>query len=187
MTESSRSEVLGYLKQFEYYRKLGEQSIALCTADELHWKADSESNSMASIIKHLWGNIMSRWTDVLGSDGEKEWRQRDAEFNSDGASHEQILTWWNEGWDCCMNSLRPVEDMDLVKEVLIRNQTHSLRQAIHRQLAHYPYHVGQLVYIAKHLARDRWESLSIPKSGSVAFNQKRFDAPKSDGHYTDGI
>jgi len=173
------------IKQFEYYKFLGEKSIAQLPDDKLFWQYNEASNSIAIIVQHLWGNMLSRWTDFLIADGEKEWRNRDAEFESIITTKEELLNKWNEGWDCLLNALKPLTGEDLQKIVYIRNQGHTVMEAINRQLAHYPYHVGQIVYIAKMIVDGDWQSLSIPKGGSQSFNADKFSKPKSKQHFTD--
>ena len=154
------------IKQFEYYKMLGEKTFEQLTDEQLFWQYNQESNSIATIVKHLWGNMLSRWTDFLTTDGEKEWRKRDAEFDNDIADKAELLSKWNEGWDCLFNALNPLTEDDLNKEIFIRNQGHSVIEAINRQLAHYPYHIGQIVYIGKMLKNEEWKSLSIAKNKS---------------------
>lgn len=166
-------------KQFEYYKMLGEKTFAQVTDEQLFWQYNDESNSIAIIVKHLWGNMLSRWTDFLTSDGEKEWRQRDAEFENDITTREELLNKWNEGWDCLFKALFGLTTDDLSKEIYIRNQGHSVVEAINRQLAHYPYHVGQIVFIGKMVCDANWASLSIPRGNSKAFNEDMFAKPKS--------
>lgn len=172
-------------KQFEYYKMLGDKTFEQLADEQLFWLYNDESNSIAIIVKHLWGNMLSRWTDFLTSDGEKEWRHRDAEFENDIASREELLSKWNEGWACLFNALDGLTIRDLSKEIYIRNQGHSVVEAINRQLAHYPYHVGQIVFIGK-MARDaQWTSLSIPKGNSQTYNEDKFAKPKQKQHFTD--
>jgi len=175
------------IKQFEYYKLLGEKSMEQLPEEKLFWQFNSESNSIAIIVKHLWGNMLSRWTDFLTSDGEKEWRNRDAEFENDIQSKEELLAKWNEGWQCMLDSLKQLEEDDLQKIIYIRNQGHTVMEAINRQLAHYPYHIGQMVYIAKMVADNNWKSLTIPKGNSQSFNAEKFSKPKSRKHFTDEI
>lgn len=172
-------------KQFEYYKMLGEKTFAQVSDEQLFWQYNDESNSIAMIVKHLWGNMMSRWTDFLTSDGEKEWRQRDAEFENDIATREELLNKWNEGWDCLFSALDGLTIDDLSKEIYIRNQGHSVVEAINRQLAHYPYHVGQIVFIGKMVCDANWASLSIPRGNSKTFNEDKFSKPKQKQHFTD--
>lgn len=173
------------IKQFEYYKSLGDKTFAQVPDEGLFWQYNIESNSIAVIVKHLWGNMLSRWTDFLTSDGEKEWRNRDAEFDNDVTSREMLIEKWNEGWDCLFKSLRSLHDNDLERIVYIRNQGHSVMEAINRQLAHYPYHIGQIVFIGKMLANSNWQSLSIPKGNSATYNADKFAQPKQRKHFTD--
>ena len=173
------------IKQFEYYKMLGEKTFAQLTDEELFWQYNEESNSIATIVKHLWGNMLSRWTDFLTTDGEKEWRKREAEFDNDIADRTELLAKWNEGWACLLNAIHPLTENDLTKEIFIRNQGHTIAEAINRQLAHYPYHVGQIVFIGKMLCNDKWASLSIPKGESTEYNADKFSKPKHKQHFTD--
>lgn len=172
-------------KQFEYYQSLGEKTMAQLTDEQLFWQFNDESNSIATIVKHLWGNMLSRWTDFLTSDGEKEWRNREAEFDNDMESREAVLKIWNEGWVCLFDALNGLTTSDLDKIIYIRNQGHTVTEAINRQLAHYPYHIGQIVFIGKMLCDSNWKSLSIPRGGSQAFNVEKFSQPKHRQHFTD--
>jgi hypothetical protein len=172
-------------KQFEYYKMLGEKTFAQVSDEQLFWQYNEESNSIAIIVKHLWGNMLSRWTDFLTSDGEKEWRQRDAEFENDITSREELLNKWNEGWVCLFKALDSLAIEDLSKEIYIRNQGHSVVEAINRQLAHYPYHIGQIVFIGKMVCDTNWTSLSIPRGNSKAYNGDKFAKPKQKQHFTD--
>lgn len=182
---SETTIISGYLKQFEYYRSLGEKAMSQVNDEALHWRATTDDNSIAVIVKHLNGNMLSRWIDFLISDGEKEWRTRDDEFEVDQASSEVLIAWWNEGWDCLFSAISPLTDEQLSQIILIRNQEHSVQEAINRQLAHYAYHVGQIVLLAKMRAGKNWLALSIPKAGSEAYNADKFDRGKQGGHYTD--
>jgi hypothetical protein len=175
------------IKQFEYYKLLGDKAMEQLPAEKLFWQYNGESNSIGTIVKHLSGNMLSRWTDLMTSDGEKDWRDRDAEFENDIKSKEELLTKWNEGWQCLLNTLKALSEDDLQKIIYIRNQGHTVMEAINRQLAHYPYHVGQIVYIAKMVADNNWKSLSIPRGNSQSFNAEKFSAPKSRQHFTDEI
>lgn len=172
-------------KQFEYYKMLGDKTFVQLTDEQLFWQYNAESNSIAMIVKHLWGNMLSRWTDFLTTDGEKDWRLRDAEFENDIASREELLSKWNAGWTCLFNALDSLTTDDLSKEIYIRNQGHSVVEAINRQLAHYPYHVGQIVFIGKMVLDAQWTSLSIPKGNSKIYNEDKFLKPKQKQHFTD--
>jgi hypothetical protein len=172
-------------KQFEYYKMLGDKTFSQLNDDKLFWKYNDNSNSIATLVKHLWGNMLSRWTDFLTSDGEKEFRDRDSEFENDIKSREELLAKWNEGWDCLFKALNSLTNDDLNKIIYIRNQGHTVTEAINRQLAHYPYHIGQIVFLGKMLSENSWTSLSIPKGKSQSFNQDKFSKPKERGHFTD--
>jgi len=138
--------------------------------EHLSWQFNSESNSIATIVKHLAGNMLSRWTDFLTTDGEKEWRRRDDEFENDIQSRDEMIKTWNQGWDCLFSTLDELDNNDLSKEITIRQQSHSVMDAINRQLTHYAYHVGQIVYIGKMIRNESWTSLSIPRGKSNEFN-----------------
>lgn len=172
------------LKQFEYYKMLGDKTMAQLTEDKLFWQHHEECNSIATIIKHLYGNMLSRWTDFLTTDGEKEWRNRDAEFENDLTSKEQVLELWEEGWKCLLTTLNSLKEEDLSKTIYIRNQGHTLVEAINRQLAHYPYHIGQIVYLGKMICHHQWLTLSIPKGNSKSYNTEKFAIQKHKEHFT---
>jgi Protein of unknown function (DUF1572) len=133
------------------------------------------------------GNMLSRWTDFLTTDGEKEWRNRDAEFENDITTRQELIAKWDEGWNCLFNALNPLTADDLQKEIYIRNEGHTVAEAINRQLAHYPYHVGQIVFIGKMVCDNGWASLSIPKGNPKTFNNDKFSKPKHKAHFTDEI
>ncbi|RZL30749.1 MAG: DUF1572 domain-containing protein [Pedobacter sp.] len=172
-------------KQFEYYKMLGDKTFAQLNEEQLFWQFNEESNSIAMIVKHLCGNMLSRFTDFLTSDGEKEWRNRDAEFENDIVDKTDLLAKWDEGWQCLFNAINTLTEQDLSKEIYIRNQGHTVTEAINRQLAHYPYHVGQIVFLGKMLCNQNWQSLSIPKGNSKNFNDEKFAQPKHKQHFTD--
>jgi hypothetical protein len=172
-------------KQFEYYKMLGDKTFSQLQDDKLFWQYNEDSNSIATIVKHIWGNMLSRWTDFLNSDGEKEFRNRDAEFENDINNREELLDKWNEGWNCLFNAINSLTTDDLEKIIYIRNQGHTVFEAINRQLAHYPYHIGQIVFLGKMLAENGWTWLSIPKGNSQSYNKDKFSKPKQRGHFTD--
>jgi len=172
-------------KQFEYYKLLGEKTFSQVQDDQLFWQYHEDSNSLAIIVKHLWGNMLSRWTDFLTTDGEKEFRDREGEFENDIKSRAELLEKWNEGWTCLFNAINSLTTKDLEKIIYIRNQGHTVTEAINRQLAHYSYHIGQIVFLGKMLAANGWTSLSIPRNKSTAFNEEKFSKPKQRGHFTD--
>ncbi len=150
-------------KQFKTYKVLGEKAMAQMNDQTLAWQANEDSNSIISIIQHLWGNMLSRWTDFLTTDGEKPWRQRDAEFENEAVTREAIMQKWEEGWACVFNALDSITDADLDKTIYIRAEAHTVLEAINRQIGHYAYHVGQMVYIAKLHTNGDWNSLTIPR------------------------
>jgi Protein of unknown function (DUF1572) len=174
------------IKQFQYYKLLADISIAQIPENKIWWQYNTDSNSIAIIMKHMSGNMLSRWTDFLTSDGEKEWRDRDTEFESETLTKEALIMQWEEGWSCFLNALQSITNDDLETIIYIRNQGHTVQDAILRQLAHYPYHVGQIVFIAK-MCSDNWESLSIPKNSSKTYNFEKFAQPKRNEHFTEEI
>ena len=155
-----------------YYKKLGEQAMAQVSDDGLTATLDAESNSIAIIVKHLTGNMRSRWTNFLTSDGEKLGRDRDAEFKDAPQTRAEIVALWEEAWNLVFKELAPLSDADMSRTIRIRGERHSVMQAINRQVAHYAYHIGQMVYVAKHLASDRWTSLTIPRGKSSDYNDR---------------
>jgi hypothetical protein len=186
MTDSHASDYLITVKkQFKYYKLLGDKTFDQMSDEQLFWKYNDESNSIAIIVKHLWGNMLSRWTDFLISDGEKEWRDRDGEFESDIKNRSELIEKWEAGWQCLFSALDSLSTSDLNRIVYIRNQGHTVLEAINRQLAHYPYHIGQIVFLGKMQAGGSWKSLSIPKGESKVFNKEKFNKPKLRGHFTD--
>ncbi|QKX07341.1 DUF1572 family protein [Aquimarina sp. TRL1] len=174
-------------KQFLYYKTLGEKTLHQLPDDAIFWQYNEASNSIAILIKHLWGNMMSRWTDFLTTDGEKEWRKRDEEFANDIHSKTELLKKWEEGWTCLFTALDTINKTNFDQLVYIRNIGHRIPEAIHRQLAHYSYHIGQIVYVGKMISNSQWQSLSIPKGGSKAYNKLRFSKEKHQAHYTDAL
>lgn len=183
MTENNYLESV--TKQFQYYKSLAEKTFDQVDDEKLFWQYNSESNSIAMIVQHLSGNMLSRWTDFLTSDGEKDWRNRDAEFDNDIKTKTALLQQWKDGWQCFFDTLSILKEEDLTKIIYIRNQGHTVLEAINRQLAHYPYHVGQIVFIGKMLQDDHWQSLSIPKGNSGTYNQEKFSQEKHREHFTD--
>ncbi|GAB3713640.1 DUF1572 domain-containing protein [Spirosoma flavus] len=174
------------IREFEYYKLLGDKTLAQLPDDALFWQYNEQSNSVAILVNHLWGNMLSRWTDFLTADGEKEWRDREGEFTNQVQSRDELLQKWQEGWNRLLSTLRSLQEDDLTKIIYIRNQGHTVQEAINRQLAHYPYHIGQLVFLGKMLVED-WSSLSIPKGESRQFNASKFAQPKRREHFTTEI
>ncbi len=160
------------LAVFRYYKKLAERAMEQVADEQLFAALDEEANSIAIIVKHMTGNMRSRWTDFLTTDGEKPDRNRDSEFVDPPATRKALLEEWENGWSWVFQALEPLTDADLGRTVTIRGEAHSVMQAINRQMAHYPHHVGQIVLLAKHFACDRWQSLSVPRNQSAEFNRK---------------
>jgi len=160
------------LSLFRYYKKLGEDAMAQVTDTELTTTLDGEMNSIALIVKHMAGNMRSRWTDFLTTDGEKPDRHRDTEFVVPPATRAELMKLGEDGWDCVWRALGPMSEADLLRTVTIRGENHSVMQAVNRQLAHYPYHIGQIVMLAKHFRSDQWKSLTVPRNKSAEFNTK---------------
>lgn len=174
-------------KQFAYYKLLGEQAMAQVADEALFWQPNAASNSIATIVKHLWGNMLSRWTDFLTTDGEKPWREREAEFDNDLRTRAEVIGKWEAGWQCLFAALDALIPTDLDHLIYIRNQGHTVTEAINRQLAHYPYHVGQIVFVARLAAGEGWQSLSIPRGNSAVYNAEKFAQPPHQAHFTDEI
>ncbi len=175
-------------KQFQYYKILGDKTFAQLTEEALFWQYNENSNSIAMIVNHLSGNMCSRFTDFLTTDGEKEWRNRDTEFEAQRiTTKEEVIRRWEQGWDCLFNAINPLKDADLDKIIYIRNQGHTVTEAINRQLAHYPYHIGQIVMLGKMLTQNDWQSLSIPRGKSQAYNDDKFAKPQQKAHFTDEV
>jgi hypothetical protein len=157
---------------FHQYKKLADRAMAQVSDAQLFAVLDEEANSIAIIVKHMTGNMRSRWTDFLTTDGEKPDRNRDSEFVEPPATREALMRDWEEGWECVFRAIEPLTDVDLGRTITIRGEAHSVMQAINRQLAHYPQHVGQIVLLAKHWAGSQWQSLSVPRNRSAEFNRK---------------
>ena len=153
-----------------YYKDLGEKTFDQLSDHQFHYSPGSESNSIAVIIQHLNGNMLSRWTNFLTEDGEKSWRQRDEEFEIHDYTKTQLIGLWNKGWDCFLSALESLNDNDLLKTITIRQEPLSVMDAINRQLAHYPYHIGQIVYIGRMIKKEDWVNLSIPRGHSNNYN-----------------
>jgi len=168
----STSYIEDSLSLFRYYKKLAEGAMDQVTDAQLFEALDEEMNSIAIIAKHMAGNMRSRWTDFLTSDGEKPNRNRDSEFVEPPTTRAELLKMWNEDWERVFKALEPLTDWDLERKITIRGEPHSVMQAINRQIAHYAYHVGQIVFLAKHFKGSDWKSLSVPKNKSGEFNSK---------------
>jgi len=155
-----------------YYKSLADRAMAQVTDEQLTATLDGEMNSIAIVVKHMAGNMRSRWTDFLTTDGEKPDRDRDTEFTDPPQTRDALLALWELGWSCLFGALEPMTEADLARTVTIRGEAHSVMQAINRQLAHYPYHIGQIVALAKHFQSHAWKSLSVPRGKSGEFNRR---------------
>jgi uncharacterized damage-inducible protein DinB len=170
--EFSTSYVHDSIAIFHQYKRLAERAIEQVTDDQLTHAIDGEANSIAITVKHMAGNMRSRWTDFLTTDGEKPDRNRDTEFEHPPASRAELMALWEQGWQCVFHALASLSEEDLARTVTIRGEAHSVMQAINRQVGHYAYHCGQIVLLAKHFTKDQWRSLTVPKGKSADFNQR---------------
>ena len=158
------------IRRLKYYKDLCDKTFEQLSDADFHYQPNSASNSIAIIIQHVAGNMLSRWTNFLKEDGEKEWRQRDDEFEIHTYNKQQLLELWEKGWACFLDAIEPLEKKDLKKKIYIRKESLTVIDAISRQLAHYPYHIGQIIYIAKIIKNKNWQNLSIPKGNSIQYN-----------------
>ena len=175
------------VKQFEYYKSLGDKTFSQLSFEELQTEIAEDTNSISIIVKHMVGNMLSRWTNFLIEDGEKEWRKRDREFEDTYETKNQLIENWNTGWQCLFDAIKPLTEDDLERIIYIRNQGHTVTEAINRQLAHYAYHIGQIVFLGKIIQNEKWNSLSIPKGKSKDYNKDKFSKPKRKEHFTDDL
>lgn len=174
-------------KQFEYYKLLGDKTFAQLTDDQFFWLSNIDDNSIAIIVKHITGNMKSRWTNFLTEDGEKEWRNRDEEFINSFTSKEEVIAYWEMGWQCLFKAINSIDEKNQDTIVYIRNHGHTITEAINRQLCHYSYHIGQIVFLAKLLLGNDWQSLSVPKGTSKKYNADKFSKEKRRAHFTDDL
>lgn len=158
------------IASFRNYKKLAEKAMEQISDEEFFRLIDEESNSIAIIVKHIAGNLKSRWTDFLTADGEKDFRNRDSEFVAENDTRESLMQFWEEGWQILFDNLEPLTPNDFEKTITIRSQPHTICEAINRQLTHYAYHVGQITFLAKHFRSAEWKTLSVPKNKSLEFN-----------------
>jgi Protein of unknown function (DUF1572) len=170
--EFTTSYLKDSLSLFRYYKRLADGALAQITEEQLYSELDPEANSIAVIMKHMAGNMLSRWTDFLTSDGEKPFRDRESEFRDPPRPREALIELWEQGWQSLFSALDPLSEDDITRTITIRGEAHSVMQAINRQLGHYAYHCGQIVLLAKHYRQDKWRSLSIPRGRSVEFNRR---------------
>ncbi|OIQ30438.1 MAG: hypothetical protein BM564_03465 [Bacteroidetes bacterium MedPE-SWsnd-G2] len=179
------SSYLASLKtQFQYYKTIAEDTIHQLPEEKLFWQFNEESNSIAMIINHLSGNMLSRWTDFRTSDGEKSWRNRDTEFEVTMTSKKEVMAQWDKGWTCLFDGLNSIANNEIEDLIYIRNMGHTITEALNRQLAHYTYHIGQIAFIGKMIQNETWQSLSIPKGTSEQYNKEKFEKGKRTIHFT---
>ena len=167
------------------YKQLAEKALVQIDDKDLTWQANEDSNSIVTIVKHMWGNMLSRWTDFMTTDCEKPWRKRDAEFENEQMDRATLMKMWEDGWQCVFRALDAITDDDLEKIVYIRNEGHTVLEAINRQIAHYCYHVGQIVYISKLRTTKEWVSMTIPLNKSNDYNAAKFGQEKAKRNFTD--
>jgi hypothetical protein len=158
------------IRRLKYYKDLGDKTFAQLNDEQIHYTPNEASNSIAVIVQHMSGNMLSRWTNFLTEDGEKEWRRRDEEFEVHNQAKQQVIDTWEKGWACFLDTLASLTEDDLLKTVTIRQESLTVIDAINRQLAHYPYHIGQIIYVAKEIRDNSWKNLSIPKGDSAKYN-----------------
>jgi len=175
------------IRDFKQYQNLGKKTLDQLNEHDLFWQYNGASNSIAMIVNHLHGNMKSRWTDFLFSDGEKPGRNRDLEFGNQPKTEKEVLNKWKEGWHFVFDALSQINKNNFNTKVYIRNQEHSIVQAINRQVAHYAYHVGQLVYLGRMIKGEDWENLSIAHGKSEEFNQMKFSKGTHGGQFTDDL
>ncbi len=175
------------IKQFNYLKSLGDKTFAQLNDKDIHWKHNEYSNNIAIVTKHIVGNMLSRWTNFLTEDGEKDWRHRDSEFEDSYTTKAAMISAWEKGWKCLFDAITPLKDEDLKRIIYIRNEGHTVTEAINRQLSHYSYHIGQIVLLGTLIKGNDWKSLSVPKNQSKAYNQKKFSQEKHRGHFTDDL
>jgi hypothetical protein len=171
--------ITSIIKQFDYYKTAGDKTLQQLSFEEINWQSHNNSNSVSIIVKHMVGNMLSRWTNFLTEDGEKDWRQREQEFEATYTNKDQLIADWEKGWQCVYDAIKPLKNKDLERTVYIRNEKHTVADAIFRQLGHYSYHIGQLAYIGVSIKNNDWQSLSIPKGQSLQFNSEKFSKPKT--------
>jgi len=177
----------GIIKLFEYYKSLGEKTLDIVPEEKINWQYNPECNSMSTIVKHITGNMLSRFTDFLTSDGEKKWRNRDGEFEPEILTKKEMMDRWHAAWKVFLDVLHDLKEDDLDKIIYIRNEGQTVTDALDRQLAHYASHIGQMIYLGKMILDKDWKSLSIPRGKSAGFNTQMFSAPKHDAHFTDEL
>ena len=175
------------LKQFEYYKSLGDKTFIQLSFEDIQWQSNEDANSISIITKHIVGNMLSRWTNFLTEDGEKTWRQRDEEFIDNFNTKEELIAAWESAWFCLFQAIKRLKQNDLEQIIYIRNEGHTVTEAINRQLTHYAYHIGQIVFLGKLLKGEEWQSLSILKGNTKKYNEEKFSKEKAIRHFTDDL
>lgn len=181
------SYIPGVIKQFAYYKSLGEKAIEQLSDEDIHRTHGQEDNSIAILVKHIVGNMRSRFTNFLTEDGEKNWRNRDMEFVESYVDKSEMFKAWEQGWTCLFNAIETLSINDLEQTVYIRNEGHTVIEALNRQMMHYAYHIGQIVYLSKLIAGDAWVSLSIPRGETNSYNADKFAKEKGNRHFTEDL
>ncbi len=181
------SYIPSVIKQFEYNKSLGDTTFKQLTKEQLFFTYNNESNSIATLVKHISGNMLSRWTNFLTEDGEKPWRNRDEEFINTYTSKEEVIHDWEKGWKCLFENLQKITPKNSDTVVYIRNEGHTIAEAINRQLCHYSYHTGQIVMIGKMIKNNEWQTLSIAKNASKSYNAEKFAQNKIKKHFIDAL
>lgn len=187
MSSVNKNFLESTIKLFSYYKSLGEKTFDQLNDEDIQRKPNEISNSIAIIVHHLSGNMLSRWTDFLTTDGEKPWRDRDAEFSESYPDKKAMMEAWEKGWKCLLDALNGVSENDLDKIVYIRNEGQTVIEVVQRQLAHYATHVGQIMMLGKWIKGNEWKSLSIPLGESKSFNADKFNQEKTRKHFTEGF
>ncbi|OBX21111.1 MULTISPECIES: DUF1572 family protein [Bizionia] len=170
--------ITSIIKQFNYYKAVGDKTFDQLTFEEMTWQYNDSANSISIIVKHMVGNMFSRWTNFLTEDGEKTWRQRDQEFEASYTNKDELISAWERGWKCLFDAIEPLKNNELNTIIYIRNEEHLVSEAIFRQLGHYSYHIGQIAHIGKMLKGNDWQPLSIAKGNSAAYNKVKFSKEK---------
>ena len=182
-----KSYLKSVIVQFEYNKLLGDKTFSQLTEQELFWQYNEESNSIATLVKHISRNMRSRWTNFLTEDGEKSWRNRDEEFINTYTTKEEVLLDWEKGWNCLFENLHTITPENSNTIVYVRNEGHTIAEAINRQLCHYSYHIGQMVMIGKMVQNTNWKTLSIARNASKSYNEEKFSKNKSKKHFIDNL
>jgi len=181
------SYIPSVIKQFEYNKSLGDKTFNQLTKEQLFWQFNDESNSVATLVKHISGNMLSRWTNFLTEDGEKPWRKRDEEFINSYTTKKEMIADWEKGWQCLFENLHKIIPENSDKIVYIRNEGHTITEAINRQICHYSYHIGQIVILGKMTKNTDWQTVSIAKNASKSYNEEKFSQNKERKHFIDGL